>query len=391
MSVRIVSARSGKGYEYDVRFTWPEGGRLRERGKCPTTGKDASRRWAEAREAVIRTSGKAAYTPLHTPLVATAAGLTLADFWPRVVTDHYEANRKKPSTIDAAKSIYRLHLEPPLGAKPLGGITTADVAALKGTLSAKGPKTVNNVLSVLSRALHCAVDWDVLPAMPCRIGLLKIPPGTRDWYELGEYRRLVDASRKIGTDTLVLILLAGSAGLRRGEIMALKWTDLDLPRRMIHVQRAIWQGQEESPKGGRGRMVPMTPELADALKAHRHLKGERVLYSEKGLEISNRCVRTWLHTAQRRAGLPLLGASARESDRGGAIHILRHTFCSHLAAAGAPAKAIQELAGHADLQTTQRYMHLSPSNRSDAMEALARYHGVGRNEDSAPCAPSRVC
>ena len=56
----------------------------------------------------------------------------------------------------------------------------------------------------------------------------------------------------------------------------------------------------------------------------------------------------------------------------GKLHVLRHTFCSHLAVLGAPAKAVQELAGHADLTTTMRYMHLSPAARADAIELLNR-------------------
>ena len=62
--------------------------------------------------------------------------------------------------------------------------------------------------------------------------------------------------------------------------------------------------------------------------------------------------------------------------------MLRHTFCSHLAAAGAPAKAIQELAGHADLATTQRYLHLSPTSRQNAMDVLSSYYAG----DAAPSA-----
>jgi site-specific recombinase XerD len=104
----------------------------------------------------------------------------------------------------------------------------------------------------------------------------------------------------------------------------------------------------------------MTDALHDALRGFRHAGGELVLYADDGRPATSYQLRTWLAAAQRRAALHATGG----------LHVLRHTFCSHLAMQGAPAKAIQELAGHADLTTTLRYMHLSPSARQGAIALL---------------------
>ena len=66
----------------------------------------------------------------------------------------------------------------------------------------------------------------------------------------------------------------------------------------------------------------------------------------------------------------MLKAARRANLANGGVHVLRHTFCSHLAMRGAPARAIQGLAGHADLGTTQRYMHMSPAAGDSAIRLL---------------------
>jgi len=78
--------------------------------------------------------------------------------------------------------------------------------------------------------------------------------------------------------------------------------------------------------------------------------------------LTNKIVRSWLSRAQRAAGV----------EETGAIHRLRHTFCSMLAAEGAPPLAIQELAGHSHITTTMKYMHLSPTTRGAAIALLDR-------------------
>jgi site-specific recombinase XerD len=104
----------------------------------------------------------------------------------------------------------------------------------------------------------------------------------------------------------------------------------------------------------------MTTRLIAALQAIRHLRGQRMLYQRNGEPVSENALRSWMERAERDGGLPVTGH----------IHRLRHTFCSHLAMRGAPAKAIQELAGHADLTTTMRYMHLSPASLNQAIRLL---------------------
>jgi site-specific recombinase XerD len=93
----------------------------------------------------------------------------------------------------------------------------------------------------------------------------------------------------------------------------------------------------------------LASELADALVQNRHLRSERVLVRDDGSPVSQQTIRTFVARVERVAGLRPLG-----------VHALRHTFCSHLAMRGVPARTVMELAGHANLTTTMGYMHLSP-------------------------------
>jgi site-specific recombinase XerD len=103
----------------------------------------------------------------------------------------------------------------------------------------------------------------------------------------------------------------------------------------------------------------MTDRLKAALVANRHLRGERVLWRDDEYEkVTAVLFAKWMRRAPRRAEVKVTGG----------LHVLRHTFCSRLAMAGAPALAIKELAGHTSLTTTMRYMHLSPPAKSAAIE-----------------------
>jgi integrase len=220
---------------------------------------------------------------------------------------------------------------------------------------------VNNVLTVLNTALKKAAEWNVIDRVPCTVRLLPVPPRTAPFHDYEQFEQLVQAAEKRGLEAYLVVLLGGEAGLRRGEIAALQWTDIDFKKRQLCVQRSVWKGHVLAPKGGRLRYVGLTQRLIAALQKARHLRGPFVFSEADGAMVTEKSIGDLVDHAARAAKLKHRG-----------IHILRHSFCSHLAMLGAPVREIQELAGHVDLRTTQRYMHLTPSALDGAIRLLER-------------------
>ncbi len=381
MTVRVTQWRkNGKqGWEVDILFRWPDGTRYRERKKAPVTSESGARRWGQQREAHLMSAGKDAVekslAPQPPPPKPGSSSVpTVSDFAPRFIRGYAKAGQQKQSGIDAKESILKHHILPRLGGKRLDEITDEDIASLKATFAEGIPdghggfkvkptdkiKTINNRLTVLGKLLRVAVEWKVIPAMPCTIRLLKVPEQELPFYEQDIYDRLVDAAAKVDPRAHVIVLLGGDAGLRRGEIIGLFQTDVDFARGQLTVQRSAYKGKLGPTKSKKNRTIPMTKALAAALKDLRHLRGERVLYRDDGTPLTPKKIRMWMEQVERRAGLPVTGA----------VHILRHSFCSHLAMRGAPVRTIQELAGHRDLSTTLRYMHLAKGAKHAAIELL---------------------
>jgi integrase len=373
MTVKVREWNKGKrmGFEVDIRFTYPDGTPFRRRIKAPVESKSAAKRWGEAteRELLVKPSP----TLLKQQEENRKEVPTLQEFGPRYIANHAEADRLKASTVDWIEKTYKNHLYPALGDRRLDAIGDEDVQHLKARLATCHRKTVNNVLGILGHTLKTAVRWKVIDRVPCTVSMLKVGGMLVKFYDFDDYRRLAEAARAVDARTFLVVLLGGDGGLRRGEMLGLRWGDVDFKRRQLQVQQAVWERKRrdgarglervtDTPKGGRARVVPLTDALFAALRDHRHLRGEHVLFGNDGRPATSFFLRNLLEAAQKAAGLQSTGG----------LHILRHTFCSHLAMRGAPAKAIQELAGHADLTTTMRYMHLSPAARQDAIALLNR-------------------
>jgi integrase len=351
MSVSVRPYRHG--WLVNVRTRLPNGAKHRERHRVRLTTKSAAQRWGQDRERYLVQHG------IPQPTQPTKEVPTLKDFAPRFLDGHARANRQKPSGIAAKENILNVHLIPSLGTKRLNAIANEDVQRLKGQLQHRKPKTVNNVLGVLSVLLKKAVEWEAIERMPCAVRLLPVPKPSVRFHDFETYERLIAAALQLDASAHLVVLLGGEAGMRCGEIAALEWEDVDLQKRQLCIQRSEWKGHVTVPKGGRLRYVPMTTRLVTALRGHRHLRCRRVLCQLDGTSLTTKMVADHVRRAARGAGLPSHGA-----------HVLRHTFVSHLAMRGAPARAIQELAGHRDIGTTQRYMHLSPAALDAAIRLL---------------------
>jgi integrase len=348
MSVNIRQHPRG-GWDVDIRVLLATGDRHRERRKLDAGySKTTAREWGERRERELLLNGRKIRKEVP----------TLEAFAPRFIEGYARANRQKPSGIAAKDSILRLHLIPELGSRRLDGITNEQVQQIKRRLHEKSPKTVNNVLSVLSVLLKQAVEWAVLDRMPCSIGLMRVPRTDAAFHDFDAYERLLAAAQEIDHRSYVIALLGGEAGLRAGEIVALEWADVDLERRQIRVRHSDWCGELTAPKNGRIRFVGMTERLAAALRQHRHLRSRRVVCTNEGTPLTRQAAWSRVRYAAKRAKVPT------------GVHILRHTFCSHLAMQGASMRGVQELVGHQSLAMTQRYSHLTPASLDATIRLL---------------------
>ena len=358
MTVRQVKRRNPKTgavrkyWMVDVDIEHPDGRRERRRKVSPVQTKRGAEQYErELRVALLSgTFGREEVGPAP----------TLKEFQERFIEEYCRANKQKPSGIDSKESAYRNYLLPLFAHRRLDTFTAADEDKLKKSLVKHASSTYNNAASVLNTTLTAAHRWSVIAAVPHRFSLLKRQAGRPKFLDFDQYEWLVEAAAKLDPRILIMVLLGGDAGLRRGEIICVEWPDADLRRGLLTVERSEWKGEVTPTKGMKYRVVPMTQRLRSALSAHRHLRGDRVFYTDAGKPVTAKVLQGWMARAQRRAGLRATGG----------IHILRHTFCSHLAMKGAPALSIQKLAGHENLQTTLGYMHLAPGEAERAIRLL---------------------
>lgn len=349
------TSKDGKRTSYVIVYRRPDG-----RQKWETVGpnkKAAERALAERLAAV--NGGR--YTELKHATFAQFSKKWLAE---------YAEPRLKESTLESYRRHLRLDLAPALGRYPLTRITTGRIEELVNELLARGlaPKSVNNALVPLKLMLKHAVRWGYLSVNPAE-PVQRVPVPHREMRALSadEVKHLLDAADE---KSWLLLTVAVFTGLRRGELLAIQWGDIDWARAQIRVRRSLGKSGFMGPKTRNAiRTVDLAPQVLEALRGAKPVRSPQEL--EKQLVFSARngqpldadtMVRRRLHPAIRRAELGHIR-----------FHDLRHTYASLLIQAGEHPKYVQSQLGHASITTTlDRYGHLLPSAYAHGGERLER-------------------
>jgi integrase len=315
-------------------------------------------------------------------LVFDAGNLTVGEYLDRWLKDSVRGT-VRISTFERHEQIIRAHLMPSFGRMKLKALTPAHVRSLHREKLDAGlaPATVRKIHSTLHKALSQAVADGLIPRNAADVKAPRPAPEEMRPLSEAEARTFLDAARESGDRFEPLYVLAITTGLRRGELLGLRWDDADLSeaRGTLRVGRALVRegGRyilgETKTKRGR-RRVNLTPRTVTALKAHRKRQlEERVrlagLYEDHGLIFASEngtplnpenLVKRSFKPLLKRAGLPEIR-----------FHDLRHTCATLLLSRSVHPKMVQELLGHATIaMTLDTYSHYLPSMGDQASGAM---------------------
>lgn len=287
-----------------------------------------------------------------------SARAPLFEDFARDFVEKYAETNNKPSEVDSKRSILDDHLTPWFSGTQLDDIHDEDIEAYKAAKLKLGlkPKTINNHLAVLSKLYGVAREWKRVGFAP-RMKRLRVAEPEIVFLSFDESAQL----QAVDAPFAPMIRFALHTGLRQGELLGLRWSDVH-PDRIV-VRQSIVRGRIGTPKSHKSREVPLNATARAALDA-RPRSGELVFANSDGGYFTKGECKWPLWSACQAAGVKRVG-----------WHALRHTFASHLVMRGVPLKTVQELLGHADIRMTMRYAHLSPDVKVDAVRLLEQTPG----------------
>jgi integrase len=288
--------------------------------------------------------------------------------------------QRKRSTIRDARSTINAHLLPEFGKDtPVEEITTSSIDAYRDRLLAGklAHRTVQKTLTLLGGILGRAKRKGWITINPAD-DVEKVTVRHTDEFNVLSIEQVLAVARAASSDMLAaMFTVAAFTGLRQGELLALRWRHVDFANRILHVRRNLPSGtfQEDTPKSHRVRSVPLSDQAIvalDGLSRREHFTdpADLVFPNDVGGHLLDDVVRDAFYEALDGAGLGHL----RAQEHPIVMHDLRHSFGTTCAAKGIDLRRIQAWMGHADIQTTMRYLHYVPQH-DDAARLTAAFTG----------------
>jgi integrase len=308
---------------------------------------------------------------------------TLVQFFERWL-DHMRS-QISPKSHARYSELARKNIAPLLGSVFLTKLRPAQISAAYSKALTEGrrngagglsPQTVTHMHRVLKQALGQAVKWELLTRNPAdAVDPPKMDRGMMRTYDLDQTAELIEAFRP--TRMLVPALLAVLCGMRRGEITALRWKNVDLSNGQLAILESAEQvGSKvryKTPKNGKGRTIAMSGHLVEELRAHRLRQAEKLL--KVGVRLSDDSF-----VVAQADGSPLqpdtltqdwvrkLADTSLPRIR---FHDLRHAHATHLLGSGIHPKVASERLGHSKVGITlDLYSHVLPGMQEDAAERV---------------------
>lgn len=342
------------------RLGWEDGKRKRivKYGKTKAEAREKLRRAEEDHRKGVSTS---------------AASITVEQFLTRWLEDVVR-QRNRASTYRSYEQIVRIHIVPAIGKVKIQELTPQQVQAMMTKVGAhdRSPRTIQYVRSVLRIALNQAIKWGMVDR---NAAALAIPPASVRYeaavLDVEQARVFLSAVR--GEPLEALFVVGLSLGLRHGEALALRWSDVSFDAGTIRIEHTLHRAKGgftfgEPKSAASRRSVSIPPILADQLRAHKVRQAERrlkagpiwqdhnlVFTSSIGTPLDMTNNLRDLHRILEAHNLPRLR-----------FHDLRHTSATLLLAQGVEPRLIMDVLGHSQISTTMNlYAHVLPSARKE--------------------------
>jgi len=293
---------------------------------------------------------------------------TLAEVWKRY--DEWLKTGKILPNSD--RSYYKNHIEGTLSNKTLSQISPFDLEKLKIKLMKQGfaQATVKHVLVLVRQIINKAISWGMWSGEN-PIKKVKLPTlnNRRERFlTKAEMGKVLKALQIISPLVHDIALLSLHTGMRAGEMFSLKWSHIDMENGLIHIA---------DPKNKRSRKAFMTSTIKDMFASYKIGKPEDFVFrSTRGKKINEVS-----HTFDRVVKDLKINEGIKDPRQKVVFHTLRHTFASWLAIQGTPILTIKELMGHQSLAMTERYSHLSPDHKKQAIEGIENYFAAAETSE----------